>query len=217
MTPIVWKTILTEQAETGVSFFQHVRYNGDMSTLFITGIAFSLSFDAFAVSLSNGCALSRSTWRQAVIVGLWFGLFQAGMPVLGWLGGTFFRDNIRDWDHWVAFGLLSIIGIKMIHEGYRSSKGCPAPAASSILHPGRMFILAVATSIDALAVGLSFSILGLPVLVPALVIGIITFIMSVLGMKTGSRLYVLLEDKVEYAGGIILIVLGIKILAEHLG
>lgn len=187
-----------------------------MSILFITGIAFSLSFDAFAVSLSNGCALRRSTWPQAVIVGLWFGIFQAGMPILGWLGGSLFRDIIRSWSHWIAFVLLAVIGIRMIQEGYRSSKGCPAPATAEILHPGRLFVLAIATSIDALAVGLSFSILGLPVTGPAIVIGVITFLMSVLGMKTGGRLYVFLEDKVEYAGGVILIMLGAKILVEHL-
>src|SRR6056297_130763 len=138
-----------------------------MSPLLITGIAFSLSFDAFAVSLCNGCTLPRTTWRQAIVVGLWFGLFQAGMPIIGWYGGNCFRDALESWDHWVAFGLLFIIGAKMVYEGYRSSKGCPAPSESSILHPGRLFILSVATSIDALAVGLSFSILDLPVLVPA--------------------------------------------------
>lgn len=187
-----------------------------MSPLVITGIAFSLSFDAFAVSLSNGCALEKCSLRHAVTVGLWFGLFQAGMPILGWLGGVYLREAIQAWDHWLAFGLLCTIGLKMIHDGWKTSNGCPAPDESVVMHPGRLCAMAVATSIDALAIGLSFSVLGYPILGPAIVIGLVTFFMSSIGMKTGEKLYVLLEDKVEYAGGFILIVLGIKILLEHL-
>ncbi|MFO7730957.1 MAG: manganese efflux pump MntP family protein [Spirochaetia bacterium] len=187
-----------------------------MTPLFITGIAFSLSFDAFAVSLSNGCALEKCTLRHAVVVGLWFGLFQAGMPVLGWLGGVYLRDAISAWDHWIAFGLLTAIGLKMIYEGRQTNNGCPAPDESAIMHPGRLLLLAIATSIDALAIGLSFSILGYPIIIPALIIGSITFFMSFLGMKAGEKLYELLEDKVEYAGGLILIVIGITTLLEHL-
>lgn len=187
-----------------------------MSPLFITGIAFSLSFDAFAVSLSNGCSLEKCTLRHAVVVGLWFGIFQAVMPVIGWMGGVHLREAIRAWDHWVAFGLLALIGGKMMYEGWKTRTGCPSPDESVIMHPGRLFVLAVATSIDALAIGLSFSILGYPILVPAIVIGLITFLMSAIGMKAGEKLYDLLEDKVEYAGGIILISIGVKTLVEHL-
>ncbi len=138
------------------------------------------------------------------------------MPIIGWLGGVYLRESISSWDHWVAFGLLSIIGLKMIYEGWKHDSNCPSPDDSVIMHPGRLFLLAVATSIDALAVGLSFSILSYPILVPALVIGIITFLMSTIGMKAGEKLYVLLEDKVEYTGGIILILIGIKTLIEHI-
>ncbi len=187
-----------------------------MSPLFITGIAFSLSFDAFAVSLSNGCALEKCTLRHAVTVGLWFGLFQAGMPIIGWLGGMYLREAIRAWDHWLAFGLLCAIGLKMMYEGWKTNSGCPAPDESVIMHPGRLCAMAVATSIDALAVGLSFSVLGYPIAVPALVIGIVTFFMSSFGMKAGEKLYLLLEDKVEYVGGAILIAIGIKTLLDHI-
>ncbi len=138
------------------------------------------------------------------------------MPIIGWLGGVYLRTAIQSWDHWLAFGLLSAIGLKMIHEGWKTNNGCPAPDESVVMHPGRLFAMAVATSIDALAIGLSFSVLGYPILGPALVIGSITFLMSALGMKAGERLYVLLEDKVEYAGGLILIALGFKILLEHI-
>lgn len=138
------------------------------------------------------------------------------MPILGWLGGVYLREAIQAWDHWLAFGLLCTIGLKMIHDGWKTSNGCPAPDESVVMHPGRLCAMAVATSIDALAIGLSFSVLGYPILGPAIVIGLVTFFMSSIGMKTGEKLYVLLEDKVEYAGGFILIVLGIKILLEHL-
>jgi putative Mn2+ efflux pump MntP len=191
-------------------------YNYLMSAILVTGIAFSLSFDAFAVSLANGCSLSGCSCRQAATAGLWFGLFQAGMPVIGWLGGSFFSDAIRSWDHWLAFGLLTAIGLKMIYEGYKSSTGCPAPADETVMHPARLFVLAVATSIDALAVGLSFSILGYPIAVPAVVIGVITFGMSFAGMKAGGKLYTILEDKVEYIGGTILIIIGVHTLWEHM-
>lgn len=187
-----------------------------MAPIVITGIAFSLSFDAFAAALCSGCALHRPTVFQALKVGLWFGVFQGLMPLLGYLSGTAFRTSIESWDHWLAFGLLFLVGVKMIYDGYRSSIGCNAPDEDVIMHPVRLCLLAIATSIDAFAVGLSFSMLHYPILIPALVIGIITFVMSTIGLKAGSRLYVILEDKVEYAGGIILILIGIKILIEHL-
>lgn len=187
-----------------------------MAPIVLTGIAFSLSFDAFAASLSSGCALERPTIFQALKVGLWFGVFQALMPLLGYLSGTTFRKSIQNWDYWAAFGLLFLVGAKMIYDGYRSSNGCKPPDEDVIMHPVRLCVLAIATSIDAFAVGLSFAVLHYPILIPAFVIGIITFIMSTVGLKAGSKLYVLLEDKVEYAGGIILILIGVKILIEHL-
>jgi len=187
-----------------------------MSSILITGIAFSLSFDAFAVSLSSGCALNRPTLSQSLKVGLWFGIFQGIMPVLGWMGGAFFRSSIQTWSHWLAFGLLSIIGSKMIYDGYKSARGCPPPGEDFILHPARLCLLAIATSIDAFAVGLSFAVLHYPILVPAMVIGVVTFVMSTIGLKAGESLYTLLEDKVEYAGGLILIIIGLKILMENL-
>ncbi len=187
-----------------------------MAPIVITGIAFSLSFDAFAASLSSGCALKQPTVFQALKVGLWFGVFQGLMPLLGYLSGTAFRTSIQSWDHWLAFGLLLLVGAKMIYDGYRSSSGCTPPDEGVIMHPARLCLLAVATSIDAFAVGLGFAVLHYPILIPAFVIGIITFVMSSFGLKAGSTLYDILEDKVEYAGGIILILIGVKILIEHL-
>jgi manganese efflux pump family protein len=190
-----------------------------MSPLLITGIAIGLSMDAFAVSLSSGCSMPAAKARHILAVAFSFGLFQAVMPVIGWYGGTLFRKQIEAWDHWIAFGLLLLIGLHMIIEGIQSRAYCEEPEqkpVSEILHPIKLLLLSVATSIDALAVGLSFSLAGYPIFPAALFIGVVTFLLSALGVKAGGKLYHILEEKVEILGGLILIAIGVEILVSHL-
>lgn len=175
--------------------------------------------DAFTVSLSSGCSMPAAKAKHIFIVALSFGLFQGLMPVIGWWTGNLFHRQIEQWDHWIAFFLLTAIGLHMIIEGYRSSSSCEDPeekTLSELLHPGKLLLLSIATSIDALAVGLSFALAGYEIFLPALFIGLVTFLLSALGVKTGARLYHLLEEKVEYLGGVILIAIGIEILYSHL-
>lgn len=189
-----------------------------MSPLILTGIAIGLSMDAFAVSLSSGCSMPNPRKRHILTVALAFGVFQALMPVIGWYGGTLFSPLIERWDHWVAFGLLAAIGLHMIIEGVRASGDCPDPdeiSPRALLNPLRLLALSIATSIDALAVGLSFALAGYPIFPAVLFIGLVTFILSAVGVKAGSSLYHILEEKVEIIGGLILIGIGVNILLKH--
>lgn len=194
-------------------------------------IGIGLSMDAFAVAICKGLAMKRVRLRSAVLVGLYFGAFQALMPVLGWLLGTQFRRYIEAVDHWIAFGLLTVIGGKMLYEGIRDSlsaqkdkeaykegkkkEDSPEKTDEPIRHK-ELLLLAIATSIDALAVGISFAAIGTPIFPSAGVIGVITFLLSILGVWIGNRFGNRYEKKAEIAGGIILIAIGIKILVEHL-
>lgn len=180
----------------------------DFLTLLL--ISFGLAMDAFAVSVSCGICGRPRHWRLPVRVGLYFGGFQALMPVLGWLAGMRFRGLIASVDHWVAFGLLALIGLKMIHESFTIGAKRFDPRKHRIL-----LTLAVATSIDALAVGLSFALLDGGILVPALVIGSVTFCVSCLGVMIGDRVGTVFEKAAEITGGLILVGIGLKILLEH--
>lgn len=183
-----------------------------MSPLPLILIAFGLSLDAFAVSVASGIVIRRERVRHALKVALFFGGFQALMPVIGWLAGLGLRSLIAGIDHWIAFGLLLGIGAKMIVESReldRAEAGCPTDTPV-------LFTLAVATSIDALAVGLSFSLLRVAIALPVLVIGAVTFAVSFGGFLAGSRLGHCFEKKIELIGGLILIGIGVKILLEHL-
>ena len=174
--------------------------------------------DAFAVSICKGLAMRRITLGKAAIVGLWFGGFQAGMPFLGYLLGVQFRDRITAIDHWIAFVLLGIIGVNMIREAVSEKEeepGCPQEEAS--LAAIDMFLLAVATSIDALAVGVTFAFLDVEILPAVSFIGVTTFLLSAVGVKVGNVFGTRYESRAELAGGVILILLGFKILLEHLG
>lgn len=183
-----------------------------LTSLFI--IAVGLSMDAFAVSICKGLAMGKINVRKATIVGLWFGGFQGLMPAIGYLVGYRFQEKITFLDHWIAFGLLALIGINMIREAL--SKDEEEPDAS--LKAKDMLILAIATSIDALAVGVSFAFLpDVPILPAVCFIGVITFLLSALGVKIGNVFGTKYKSKAELAGGIILILMGIKILLEHLG
>jgi putative Mn2+ efflux pump MntP len=179
-------------------------------------IAVALSMDAFAVSIANGCRIQRVTVRDAVRPGYWFGGFQMLMPVIGWLGGLTFRSFIDGLSPWIAFGLLAFVGGKMIVEavhGSEASEDCPGSEQRS---SREMLVLAIATSIDALAVGLSFSVLRVSIWLPALVIGVTTFAFSAVGTVIGCGIGKLIKDKAEIVGGIVLIGIGIKILLQGL-
>jgi len=184
----------------------------DLATLLL--MALGLSMDAVAVSLAHGCASSRSGLGQVLLLSLLFGLFQALMPVAGWLAGLGFTTLIRRLDHWVAFVLLAFIGGRMILAARRQGGCAPAPAR---LRPATMLALAVATSIDALAVGLRLSALAVGIVRPALVIGAVTFALSLLAAFAGRRFGPRLAGGAEAVGGLILVAIGLKILLDHLG
>lgn len=176
-------------------------------------LAVGLSMDAFAVSVCKGLAMPKITVKKAAVVGIWFGGFQALMPALGYLLGSQFKDSITAIDHWIAFILLGIIGGNMIREA--CSDECENESDS--LDIKTMFLLAVATSIDALAVGITFAFLKVNIAAAVSFIGITTFIISAAGVKIGNIFGTKYKSKAELAGGIILILLGLKILLEHLG
>ena len=176
-------------------------------------LAVGLSMDAFAVSVCKGLAMPKITVKKAAVVGIWFGGFQALMPALGYLLGSQFKDSITAIDHWIAFILLGIIGGNMIREA--CSGECENESDS--LDIKTMFLLAVATSTDALAVGITFAFLKVNIAAAVSFIGITTFIISAAGVKIGNIFGTKYKSKAELAGGIILILLGLKILLEHLG
>ena len=185
-----------------------------ITELFILAVA--LSMDAFAVAVCKGLALKKVTFSNSLIVGLYFGIFQAGMPLIGYFLGSTFCDKIEKFDHWIAFVLLGIIGANMIKEALSEKKDCDECEADDSLRPSKMLVLAVATSIDALAVGVSFSFLKVSIVPAVSFIGIITLVLSAAGVKIGNIFGIKYKSKAELAGGIILICLGTKILLEHL-
>ena len=176
-------------------------------------IAVGLSMDAFAVSVCKGLAMPRCTFKKAAIVGLWFGGFQALMPAIGYILGAQFQETIASIDHWIAFVLLALIGGNMIHEALDNDE----EEADASLDVKTMFLLAVATSIDALAIGITFAFLKVNIIPAVCFIGIVTFIISFAGVKIGNVFGARYKNKAEIVGGIILILLGLKILLEHLG
>ena len=178
-------------------------------------LAVGLSMDAFAVSICKGLSMSKARLKESAICGAWFGGFQGLMPLIGFFLGTLFADAIVSFDHWVAFGLLAIIGINMLKEAFsKEEEGC----CGCDLSFKTMLIMAVATSIDALAVGISLAMAGnVNIWVAVILIGITTFILSGIGVKIGNVFGSKFEKKAQIAGGCILILLGLKILLEHLG
>lgn len=189
-------------------------------------IAVGLSMDAFAVSICKGLAMKKISFQKALIVGLWFGVFQGGMPAIGYLLGINFEKYITAIDHWIAFILLAIIGGNMIKEALSKEE----EKASDSLAVKEMFLLAIATSIDALAVGITFAFLqedpienaglltqNITIVPSVLIIGTITMVLSMVGVKIGNVFGLKYKSKAEITGGIILILIGLKILLEHLG
>ena len=174
-------------------------------------LAAGLSMDAFAVSICKGLSVKKLKPSHCAVSGLYFGGFQAGMPVIGWLLGKQFETLIKSVDHWIAFALLCIIGANMIRESF----GDP-DELNALFSPRAMLPLAVATSIDALAVGVTFAFLDVDILSSVLMIGCTTFLFSAAGVKIGHSFGTKLKSKAELLGGIVLIAIGIKILIEHL-
>ncbi len=202
-----------------------------MDIVSIALIAVGLSMDAFAVSVSNGIIIKELKFQHALKVGLYFGIFQALMPLAGWLAGFQFKDHISSIDHWIAFILLAFIGGKMIHEAYKENcevcdsedEACEVAisgqgaAVENPLRMGRLLVLAVATSIDALAVGISFAFLNVSIIWSAAAIGSITFVICVAGVYIGKKCGCLFQKRAEIIGGMILILIGAKIVLEHTG
>ena len=180
-------------------------------TLFITAVG--LSMDAFAVAICKGLAMKKLSWKKALIIGLWFGGFQALMPTIGYLLGTRFESYVTAIDHWIAFVLLVLIGANMVKESFSREE----ESSNDSVDFKTMFLLAIATSIDALAVGVTYAFLQVRIVPAVSFIGIITFTLSIVGVKIGNVFGLKYKSKAELTGGIILIVMGIKILLEHLG
>lgn len=176
-------------------------------------IAVALAMDAFAVSVCKGLAMQKITFKKAAIVGLWFGGFQTLMPTVGYFLGSAFAEKIEAIDHWVAFILLAIIGVNMIREAMSKDE----EKIDASLDVKTMFLMAVATSIDALAVGITFALEGENIAVSAILIGVITFCISALGVKIGSVFGTKFKSKAEFVGGVVLVGIGLKILLEGIG
>lgn len=189
-------------------------------------LAVGLSMDAFAVSICKGLSLRKVAFKECGKVGLYFGVFQGAMPLIGFILGVQFKDYITSIDHWIAFILLSFIGINMIRESMEKDEGGgivdlteAAVGEEEVNQLGfkNMIMLAIATSIDALAVGVTFAFLQVDIIPAVSFIAIVTFILSAIGVKIGNVFGIKYKSKAEFTGGVILILMGIKILLEHLG
>jgi putative Mn2+ efflux pump MntP len=180
----------------------------DVTTVVL--IAVGLAMDSFAVSIAKGITVTRNRRRTAFLLASLFGGFQVLMPLIGWLAGLSFQDLIMSIDHWIAFGLLGFIGAKMIYDTTKSDDGKDENITLRMA-----LILAVATSIDALMVGLSFAFLESDILIPVLIIGAVTFAFCLVGFEFGSRMVTIFGRRIRVIGGIVLILIGVRILAEH--
>ncbi|MBN1764943.1 MAG: manganese efflux pump [Sedimentisphaerales bacterium] len=184
-----------------------------MPLITLFAIAFGLAMDAFAVAITAGIVLERLSFRAVFRLSWHFGLFQFLMPILGWTAGLTIHKWIVDYDHWIAFGLLSFVGGRMIYESFQDSS---LKESSDPTRGWNLVLFSLATSIDALAVGLSLAVLGVNIWLPSVIIGIVACLMTILGMHLGRRLGRLLGGRMELVGGLILIGIGLKILSEHL-
>ncbi len=187
--------------------------SSEMTFIELLLIAIGLSMDAFSVSICKGLTTKKFSWRMALVCGLWFGFFQALMPIIGYFLGAQFQEMIEAYDHWIAFGLLFLIGANMIREAVWGKE----ESQDGSLGFKTMLLLAIATSIDALAVGVSFACIRVKLWSSVIVIGLTTFAFSVLGVKIGNVFGSKYEKSAGIIGGIILILIGLKILLEHLG
>lgn len=192
--------------------FKRKKRNKPMNILELFILAVGLSMDAFAVSICKGLSLGKIQKKHMAIAGAWFGGFQALMPLIGYFAGRFFAEKLTQYDHWVAFILLLFIGGSMIKESF-----CEEEESNDAMDIKTMFLLAVATSIDALAVGVTFAFLKVAILPAVVFIGVVTFVCSAVGIKIGSIFGTKYKSKAELCGGIILILIGLKILLEGIG
>lgn len=186
--------------------------------LFLTAVG--LSMDTFAVGACAGLTMPKVTVKKSVIVGLYFGIFQGIMPLIGYFLATWFADKIVSFDHWIAFALLVFIGGKMIVGSIRESRGektSEEPPSETSLSPSKMLPLAIATSIDALAIGVSFAFLKTGIIMAVSFIAVTTFVLSVAGVKLGNMFGIKFKSKAEISGGVILVLIGVKILLNHMG
>jgi putative Mn2+ efflux pump MntP len=183
----------------------------DLLSIFL--IAIGLAIDCFAVSISGSIAMKRITPAQILRVALSFGAFQAGMTALGWLLGQTFVDLIESFDHWIAFGLLAFVGLRMIWESFRTDSDVRAVDITTGL---ALLVLSIATSIDALAVGVSFAFFDVNLVYACLIIGIIALALTAVGLSLGKKIGKVIGKRAEIVGGIVLIGIGIRILLEHL-
>lgn len=184
-----------------------------MSFIEIMLLSVGLAMDAFAVAVTSGIAIKNLKNRHAFLIGITFGAFQGVMPIIGWLAGIGLRQFLCDVDHWIAFVLLTIIGGKMIYEAFKLEE---AETPNNPLQAGVLLILGIATSIDALAVGVTFAMIQVAIALPAAVIGLVTFLLCVIGVYIGNAFGHFFEKKIEIFGGVVLIAIGIKILIQHL-
>ena len=184
-----------------------------MSLVTIIIIAVGLGIDAFSVAIGIGATNNKKSWGPVLRLAVAFGLFQFVMPIAGWLAGLTVVEIISSFDHWIAFGLLALVGGKMIWEGFEKESD---EEKEDQTRGWPLLLLSIATSIDALAVGFSFSILKNPIFLPAVIIGIVCFLMTVTGMIFGKALAKIFGKKVEIFGGLVLIAIGVKILIDHL-
>lgn len=184
----------------------------DWPTILLLSVG--LAMDAFSVSVCSGMVLRSGQILYAVRMAVFFGAFQTFMPVFGWLGGSAFSGLIAQYDHWVAFALLALIGGKLLWESLRQGGACET--AVDVTRLRVLMVLALATSIDALAVGLSFAFLQVSIVLPVLVIGLVTFSLSLLGSRMGQHLDIWLQTKSATVGGLVLIGIGVRILVQHL-
>lgn len=184
-----------------------------MSLYTIFLLAVGLGLDAFSVAIGIGAANHKKSWAPVLRLSFAFGLFQFVMPFIGWLAGSTVVGLIESFDHWIAFALLAVVGGKMIREGFEAESD---EGKGDRTRGWPLFLLSIATSIDALAVGFSFSLLKTPIALPAVIIGAVCFVMTAVGMVFGKALKKIFGKKVEIAGGLVLIGIGVKILIEHL-
>lgn len=186
-----------------------------MGVLEVFLIGVGLSMDAFAVSICRGLKMKKLSISQTVLIAVFFGGFQAFMPVIGWFLGTQFEAYITAVDHWIAFVLLAVIGGKMIYDSVKGDDDDKND--KSVLNIKELFVMAIATSIDALAVGITFAFLSVNIWSSVAIIGVTTFVLSGVGVFIGHKFGAKYKNKAELAGGVILILIGLKILLEHLG
>ncbi len=186
-----------------------------MNVLVVLPVALALAMDAFAVSVGISLGPEKVRTSQAMRLSVSFGFFQFIMPILGWLAGTKILSLIQSFDHWVAFGLLFLIGCRMVYASLRV-QSAPHTRSHDPTRGWSLLILSVATSVDALAVGLSFAALGVAIRYPSLIIGVVAFLLTLLGTKLGPILGQIIGRRAEFLGGLVLVLIGIKILIDHL-